>query len=177
VFTCQLIDDSVSPLLAQSCKSFLGYAQSAQNIPQWHVIAFWYASFFAHYDVSVIDSKGILDHWIDLVYSAIYWLYSHPDKPKPTAIGGQEWAGDKLDKMCYWGHRSDLRHAGIPIALVSEKITKNKIAWDAIGHVCKNDFYHAPSNCQPYGSSANEWVKWHNIVNGKMDYAETEANE
>jgi len=169
IFVDGLANNESPELLVKATQSFVDWLASDGKVPQWTVAAFWYASLVVLQKVSVYNFGKLLDGFEDQIYSAIVYLNSHPkppqlpqqaDEDRLMPVGKRHMPQveltprQRLDVYYYWGHLSDLRHAGCndwrenaPTS-VYLKATNSTIG--------QNKSLALPSSCQAWGPLFDE---------------------
>jgi len=143
-------------ILRQGARVFLSYAFEQRHVPLWAVGAFWFACLAIDGSLSVVDLSKVIDTWAERIYSAAAWLDTRGDK-EPPSKAETDW--DWLYIHRYWGHRSDLRHAGLlrwlekDEAELSDEERKARAAFqfEALKWVLKEEQYAEPSSLQSWG--------------------------
>ena len=100
-------------------------------MPQWEVVAFWWAAAVVLGELSVTALDRALDRWHRRMLSALtYWdlrwrTTGHCDAPQQ--------ASERAEAMWYWATWGDLRHAGLLTAArrreIPAKLQKEANEW------------------------------------------------
>ena len=141
-------DQDASPLYW----SFVRYLQDNDGkIPQWVVCAVWWSVFTYHANVSVTLLSDQITLWGKIIWSGVFVL---PGLEKSYTSGDMS----EYSSIRYWGHYSDLRHAGfLEYALTDPDYDKRRL------HNMKPLFYdglvYAPYSCQFGGFSYEKYSK------------------
>src|SRR5207302_2005905 len=79
---------------------------AGEGLPLWTQSAYWWATWAVVLRVSVADLTRAIDRWRQRIWTAVFWL-AIPKREQPSAhTASGEW-------YLWWGHHSDLRHAGL----------------------------------------------------------------
>lgn len=132
--------DSTGDLLTADAMLAL-VADISTECPQWAVTATYFAAITALADLSVARLHTLVSGYIGRLHSAIFWVRSHPVEPSPD---------NALDWLHWWGHRADLRHAGL-------LHDHEHLIEAALNSVNANASVIAPSNCQSDGPQHEAW--------------------
>lgn len=116
--------------------------QAEPGGPRWAVTATWFAVLSVVMDQSVADLHTLIDIWAQRIYAAIIGVRLHPQE-KPPSPGGTAW-------QHWWGHRADLRHAG----LLDDHA---HLTIPAVESMEREGALIAPSGCQPGGPFHDEY--------------------
>lgn len=139
------LDLSHDPLVADAVEAMCREGAGSDTFPYWTLPATWFAATTITYGLSVAELDKSIDCWIERLHAAVFEVEQvSRDTPKPEP-GTLPWLG-------YWGHRSDLRHAG----LLADHAHLRVPAYEAVrqaGSVV------APSGCQPWGPNHEEYAR------------------
>lgn len=155
--------DDTGRLLAEACRSFYGYARQEGALPQWTVTAFWYACATVEAGLSVTRLNKALSTWREIIFGAVAWCHLYVDEGPPES---------GLQRFHYWGHQSDLRHAGLSDWIRS---APKAVLSEAVKDVVGEGAWVRPSCAQPWGFQHKEynqalegtqwaesyWERWH----------------
>jgi ParB/RepB/Spo0J family partition protein len=123
-------------------------------VPQWEVVAFWWAAAVVLGELSVSALDRALERWHRRILSALtYWdlrwrTTGHCNAP--------QWASERAEAMWYWSCWGDLRHAGLLTAAIRREVPTN-LQKDANEWVYREGAFVYPSQLQRrYAESSEE---------------------
>jgi ParB/RepB/Spo0J family partition protein len=158
-------DAAQATVMADACEALWAYieAQSPQ-VPLWACHAFWWASFTVRFGMSVANLQTGLDHWHERFLSTIMWGLSHERTPEPTGEG--RWR--ELERIAWWGYRSDLRHSRIAPHIDARTLPR-ALADEVLEYFEHANTFVLPSVMQPWGTRAREGAELHALEDGATE--------
>ncbi|WP_200213387.1 ParB/RepB/Spo0J family partition protein [Micromonospora coerulea] len=109
------------------------------DYPRWVLPAFYFAVLTVEAKVSVANLDRLVDCWIDMIHAALIYVRDlHAEEP----VGGSTHGARA--RLLWWGHRADLRHAGLLDDNVHISLADTLPAM-------KGGTIALPSECQPGG--------------------------
>jgi ParB/RepB/Spo0J family partition protein len=101
-----------NPVSAEAAESlWCDIAAQGHGYPRWVLPAVYYAIAAVEFKLSVAMTQKMVDQWEELVYAAVTHLFIH-DKPATMGVSRDTSRTDWQARL-WWGHHSDLRHAGL----------------------------------------------------------------
>lgn len=86
-------------------------AAKGHAYPRWVLPAFYYAVTAVEFKASVATTQKMVDQWHELMFAAMLHISIH-DKPETMGVS-RDTSRSNWQKRLWWGHHSDLRHAGL----------------------------------------------------------------
>lgn len=138
-FPFRLDADKPGHVLASDALIELGeeLATTGPSYPRWSLTAAYFAGLTVAVELPVATLHTVIDQWIESIHSAVVSVSVFgTDEPDPDQFA-REW-------LCWWGYRSDLRHAGL--------LDDHDHLIDAACETTDaTDTIALPSECQPGG--------------------------
>lgn len=148
-------------------------AELGAAMPYWHLTSFYWAALTVKAGVSVGKLDVLIDSWVARIHAALVWvrdvgLYEPEPEPK-VSRDTLTWARWKERELLWWGHRADLRHAGLLDR--NDHITFE----DAMG-VMAGGSIPLPSSCQPWGCHHEVWERVSGVLRDHAEGIEPESS-
>lgn len=128
------------------------------EIPVWWRPVAWWAMVAVVFDMSVVQLKKHLEMWRHRLDSARLFLALHPAiGDLPERSGPNAKVEQALDHGCYFGHKSDLRHAGIAAPTEANRAD----IFTELDALLESDRMALPSSWQPWAPKWREFEEKH----------------